>query len=163
MTWGVAEWWDAAEMCEALWHQRGRSRGGLRSVLTFLFEGEILCQMSTFMVSPQKKECLWVEDFQRPKVQHTLKVERQVGDETASFSLSAFKPTENWPKCLHMLMPFGEVPYSKELHTTIKSYLYQRNAFKMHPQCLGNHFIGTLFGSICSLLAGRVALIVTVF
>lgn len=41
-------------------------------VLTFLFEGEIFCQMSTFMVSPQKKERLWVEDFQRPQVQHTL-------------------------------------------------------------------------------------------
>lgn len=41
-----------------------RNSRGKDKLLTFLFEGEILCQMSTFMVSPQKKERLWVEDFQ---------------------------------------------------------------------------------------------------
>jgi len=42
-------------------------------VLTFLFESEIFSQMSTFMVSPQKKQRLWVEDFQRPEVKDTLR------------------------------------------------------------------------------------------
>lgn len=123
---------------------RRRSRGVPRSVLTFLFEGEILCQMSTFMVSPQKKECLWVEDFQRPKVQHTLKAERQVGDETASFSPSAFKPTENFAKCLHIVMqvfvwnlhfPFLVTPGFTKVHQVLRPTTYTWVKLAI-PECL---------------------------
>lgn len=71
--------------------QREGWEGG---VLTFLFEGEILCQMSTFMVSPQKKECLWVEDFQRPQVQHALEAERE-RDRRVRRSLAHRRPA-NW-------------------------------------------------------------------
>lgn len=45
-------------------NQHGSHQKDVPVLLTFLFEGKILCQMSTFMVSPQKKQRLWVEDFQ---------------------------------------------------------------------------------------------------
>jgi len=57
-------------------------------VLTFLFESEIFSQMSTFMVSSQQKQRLWVEAFQRPEVKDTLKdriqIERKMLSQTTS-------------------------------------------------------------------------------
>ncbi len=59
-------------------------------VLTFLFESEIFSQMSTFMVSSQQKQRLWVEAFQRPEVKDTLKDRIQIERKTLSQTTSRY-------------------------------------------------------------------------
>lgn len=40
--------------------------------LTFLFEGEVLCEVPTLVVPTQQEQRVGVVDLQRPEVEHTL-------------------------------------------------------------------------------------------
>ena len=44
--------------------------------LTFQFEGEVLGEMSTFMVAPEQEQRTRVVDLENPQVKHTLKEHR---------------------------------------------------------------------------------------
>lgn len=47
------------------------------TALTFLFEGEIFCEVPTLMVASEEEEGVGVVDLQCPQEQHTLKRERK--------------------------------------------------------------------------------------
>lgn len=42
------------------------------TALTFLFEGEVLCEVSALMVPTQEEKCVGVVDLERPEVENTL-------------------------------------------------------------------------------------------
>ena len=46
-------------------------------VLTLLFEGEVLCEVATLMVSTEEEQRRGVVYLQRPQVQHTLPTRKQ--------------------------------------------------------------------------------------
>lgn len=41
-------------------------------VFAFQLEGEVIREMSAFVVSSEKPETVWIPDFQTPQIQHTL-------------------------------------------------------------------------------------------
>ena len=43
-------------------------------VFAFEFECEVVRQVSALMVSPEQEECIWIPDFERPKVEYALGV-----------------------------------------------------------------------------------------
>lgn len=45
-----------------------------RGALTFLFEGEVLCEVPALVVPTQEEECGGVVDLERPEVENTLGV-----------------------------------------------------------------------------------------
>lgn len=42
------------------------------AALTFLFEGEVLCEVPALVVPTQEEECGGVVDLERPEVENTL-------------------------------------------------------------------------------------------
>lgn len=50
--------------------------------LTFLFEGEVLCEVPALVVTPEHEEGCGVVDFERPEVQHTLQARQGRGRQT---------------------------------------------------------------------------------
>lgn len=42
------------------------------TALTFLFEGEVLCEVPALVVPTQEEECAGVVDLERPEVENTL-------------------------------------------------------------------------------------------
>jgi len=52
-------------------------RRHIPSALTFLFEGEVFCEVPTLVVASEKKEGVGVVDLQCPQEQHTLKTDRK--------------------------------------------------------------------------------------
>jgi hypothetical protein len=50
----------------------GTGSGYKRARPTFEFEGEVVRQMSTFVITAKQKEGVRVPDLERPEVQHAL-------------------------------------------------------------------------------------------
>lgn len=55
-------------------HWTGHHRAE-RPALTFLLEGEVLCEVPTLMVPSQEEECRGVVDLEGPEVENTLRVQ----------------------------------------------------------------------------------------
>jgi hypothetical protein len=53
---------------------RLHNSGDRTGVLTFLLEGEVLCEVAALVIAAQQKQGGWVTQLQSPQVQHTLHI-----------------------------------------------------------------------------------------
>ena len=60
--------------------------------LTFLFEREVFCEMPAFVVATKEEECIGIQDFQCPQVQHTLKMKHRYVKKNLEMVTMIFPP-----------------------------------------------------------------------
>lgn len=46
-------------------------------ILTLKLEGEVICQMPTFVIAPEEEEGIWVPDLEGPDIQNALQEQSQ--------------------------------------------------------------------------------------